>query len=137
MFKVTNIGDDDISQFVDDPSGDVPLIDANLLWTPNTERWAFSPLVGQVAVEHRKVPAQDARYSQYAKSWGACTMWGSWSPHKRITEMLRIAQVMTAIDGLDPALVHQAFAVIPEYRQMMARSVPEWADEFAGEDQSG
>lgn len=128
---------DYISDFGNGWSDDVPLVDANLLWTPKTDMWAFSPLVGQVAVEHRKVPAQESRYSQFAKSWGACTMWGSWSPQKRITELLRIAQVMTAVDGVDPALVHQAFAVIPEYRQIMARSVPEWADEETGEDQRG
>jgi len=69
--------DDESSNAIDKWGVDVPLIDANLLWTPNTEMWAFSPLVGQVAVEHRKVPAQEARYSNFAKSWGACMMWSS------------------------------------------------------------
>lgn len=128
---------DDNTHSVSDRGSDVPLIDANLLWTPNTETWGFSPLVGQVAVEHRQASSQQTRYSQFAKSWGACTMWGSWSSERRSTELFRIAQVMTAIDGLDPGLVHQAFAVIPEYRQMMAGSVPEWAEEIARGDQSG
>lgn len=127
--------DDDCSRAVEDRGRDVALVDANLLWTPNAQMYEYSALMGQASVEDRNTPSEKSRYTEFAKSWGACAMWSTWSSQERITELLRISHVMTTIHGIKPDLVHQAFAVIPEYRQLMVRYIPEWADEF-GEDSS-
>ncbi|MEG3089479.1 hypothetical protein [Sphingomonas sp. PB4P5] len=110
---------------------DIPLIDANILWTPANATGRFPALRGTLAVEHRSESAETTLYSKHRVKVGACLMWKRFTADERMLELMRYVQMMTVRDGLSPRAVHEGLAVIPEYRRSMSRWVEEWQDEFA------
>jgi hypothetical protein len=101
---------------------DVPLADANILWTPRDAETDNPGLRGKMIVEHRKLGADASLYLKHRAKLGACIMWSSWTGDQRLLELFRYVQMMTVRDGLLPSVVHTGLAVIPEYRAVMSQS---------------
>lgn len=91
--------------------GDVPLIDAMIIWDHPGEQ--LDPPVKVVACGSQ----DDDRYSC---SRGACD--GDWKiggAMFRLARLFSLVQQMTLQDGIAPRAVHDALIVIPEYRSIM------------------
>ncbi|MFD1950266.1 hypothetical protein ACFSGX_05735 [Sphingomonas arantia] len=104
---------------------DVPLVDANIFWTPVAYGGPDNQhLRGTLTVENRAEPDRTTRYFEHAVTLGGCAMWSLWTSQARILELFRYVTLMTVRDGLDPTYVHCQLAVIPEYREMMSEYLP-------------
>lgn len=90
---------------------DVPLARAMILWNPDTKE-----LAPVRVVDH---PGGDD--PRYKSSYGACN--AEWQRADDVGRLLRLFtrfQELTALHGIDPQAVHEAFWVVPEYRHATA-----------------
>lgn len=61
-------------------------------------------------------------YMEYAKSAGAC--FGFWQETETDEMFFRLAQQvanLAIVEGVEPAKIHEAFRVIPEYRAILPK----------------
>lgn len=105
---------------------DVPLQDANILWTGAD---ANGPHAGTVTVEDRHLPRDETLYFKHQRSSGACVAWHGKVGDDRFAELLKLVQCMTVREGISPQAVHEALSVIPEYRQLLASNFAEFEAE--------
>lgn len=93
---------------------DIPLAKAQVIWTPS--RGSNKPAVKVVGGD---VP--DDR--SYASSWGACNSdFSSATEDEKLRMLLSEVVYLTVREGIAINDVHDAFMVIPEYREAMVES---------------
>ena len=90
---------------------------AAIYWTKN----------GDVVVDHFvEEPGGGDTHKEHSKSGGACwAFWQQASPEELYFRLLQqICKLMTC-EGIEPAKVHEAFKVVPEYRLILPRDHPD------------
>ncbi len=91
---------------------DIPLSTAQVIW-----RAVDNPELPAVKVV--SIPADDDR--RYYASWGACNQdFNEASPEDKVNMLFRQFHQLVTFDGVDPAVAHEAFMPIPEYRRALA-----------------
>lgn len=91
----------------------IPARQACIYWTPN----------GDVEVDRVR---SGNRHSHLQKSGGAC--WGFWqeaSPEELYFRLLQQICDLMISQGIEPARVHEAFRVVPEYRVTLPHDHPD------------
>jgi hypothetical protein len=92
--------------------GDIPLKDAMIAWNPRPRG------DGRIVVIPYPDHASWTDRLKLSDTTGACwSHWGTWSPQDRLARLLLEAWCITCRDGLEPRAIHEAFMVIPEYRE--------------------
>jgi hypothetical protein len=104
-------------------TGDIRLKDATIVWNIGKKGWNSDGQHGdgRVAV----IPYPDSHdwrtYLGINMTNGAG--WRGWqemSKAKRLLELMRIAWQLVCMYGVEPAAIHRAFQVIPEYRNCVS-----------------
>jgi hypothetical protein len=99
----------------------IPAREARIFWTPN----------GDVEV-HRVGSGIHPRH--HRSSGGAC--WGFWqeaSPEELYYRLLQQVCHLIINHGIEPAKVHEAFKVVPEYRLAWPPDHPDFLSEDEGD----
>lgn len=99
--------------------GDIPLKIAMVAWNPVRYETMWKP--GKVVI----IPWPDEQgwcnRLQVSYTTGACwTAWGQWSKKERMLKLMVEAWHMVCRDDVPPQNIHEAFMVIPEYRESLS-----------------
>ncbi len=95
-----------------------------ILWTRvpkiNDPTRRYATTAGKVEIVQH-LPKSRNRSSQFQSSYGAC-IFDDWrDPDNRLLLLFKAFNWLTGSEGLDPKVTHEAFLVIPEFRQAINR----------------
>lgn len=98
----------------------IPLENAMILWTRTSvvggPSSRFAATVGKVEIVQHP-PGFGSRSKQFQSSYGACNFEDWRKPEERLLRLFIAFNTLTAREGMDPKVTHEAFLAIPEYRQ--------------------
>lgn len=103
--------------------GDISLKNAMVAW--NCARSGDA----RVAVIPHPDKYDWTRHLKLSSTTGACwTVWGKWTTRQRLHKLYIEAWHMVCRDGVPPKAVHEAFMVIPEYRESLSGETFFWTE---------
>ena len=95
------------------------LENAMILWTPSGVVTGYESTEGKVEIVAHP-PGSGGSSNKYRRSYGACNFDDWRKPEERLLRLYIAFNTLTACDGMDPWLTHEAFLAIPEYRQTIS-----------------